>query len=159
MIGPYLTNKKKNKNKDQVTWGKRKSLSRQLKWPVKGRVLFFTFGWAFFKHFSLLYYYYFLIGNNIAFCMCTFFFFLHGMCFVCFENCFVFVIRLHDFFALVYIFNTWLKNFIIIKFLKYFWKAFSDCFRLLAYSFLIRKHIWKILQIKAVSFRALSGYV
>ena len=126
----------------------------KLKWPVKGRVLFFTFGWAFFKHFSLLYYYCFLIGNTLYFvcvCVCV----LHWICFVCFEN-FCICDMLTWFFCLGIHFNTWIKNF-IIKFLKYFWKAFSDYFRLLACSFLIKKHIWEILQIKAISLCALSG--
>ena len=85
-------------------------------------------------------------------CVCVCFFFTLGM----FWKLFCICDMLTWFFCLGIHFNTWIKNF-IIKFLKYFWKAFSDYFRLLACSFLIRKHIWEILQIKAISLYALLG--
>ena len=71
----------------------------------QGEGFCFYFWISIFQTFLLALLLLFFNWKYIVFCVCVcvfFFFFTLGM-FVCFENCFVFVICLHDFFALVYI--------------------------------------------------------
>lgn len=109
-------------------------VSGQLKWSVKGRVLFCACRWAFFQAFSFVLF--FCNGNYIAFCICKGF--LHCVCLVCFENCFVFMIghMIFFFFCFGIHFITWSKkHFIKNKIPKIFLKNIFRLFQTPCLSF------------------------
>lgn len=110
-------------------------VSGQLKWSVKGRVLFCACRWAFFS--SIFPCCIFCNGNYIAFCICKGF--LHCVCLVCFENYFVFMIEVTWFFFFFCFgihFSTWSKkNFIKNKIPKIFLKNIFGLFQTPCLSF------------------------